>query len=84
MDQLKSRFKKTINWNKYQSKVTRQQQNRYLIDPAFQGVLRLLVLSFLDNTNTTGCTEYFMPSVEIKDYNIMINGQNLFWAASKK
>ena len=30
MGQLKSSFKITINWNKYQSKVTIQQQNLYL------------------------------------------------------
>ena len=47
--QLKSDFKRTINWNKHQAKVTVQQQNRYLdflIDPSFQGVNRLFALSF--------------------------------------
>ena len=41
MKQLESGFKRTINWNKYQSKLTGQTQNRYLdylIDPSFQGV----------------------------------------------
>ena len=53
LDQLKSGFKRTINWNKYQSKVTMQQQNLYLdylIDPSFQGVNSFIVLSFPDNT----------------------------------
>ena len=38
LQQLKSGFKKTVNWNKYQSKVTMQVQNQYLsylIDPSF-------------------------------------------------
>ena len=38
LKQLESSFKRTINWNKYQSKVTEQAQNRYLdylIDPSF-------------------------------------------------
>ena len=38
-EQLKSGFKRTINWNKYEPKVTVQEQNRYLdflIDPSFQ------------------------------------------------
>ena len=38
---LKSGFKRTINWDKYQSKVLRKEQNRYLdylIDPSFQGI----------------------------------------------
>ena len=41
LQQLKSGFKRTINWNKYQSKVTVQEKNPYLdylINPSFQRV----------------------------------------------
>ena len=41
LQQLKSGFRRTINWNKYQSKVTTQALYQYLdflIDPSFQGV----------------------------------------------
>ena len=51
MNLLESGFKKRINWNKYQSKIIEQTKNPYLdflIDPSFQGVNRLLVLSFED------------------------------------
>ena len=44
---LKSGLKRTTDQNKYQPKVTVQQQNRYLdflIDRSFQGVNRLFVL----------------------------------------
>ena len=44
LQQLKSDFKITVNWNKYQSKVTIQAPNLYLdylIDPIFQGANRL-------------------------------------------
>ena len=37
--QLESGLKKTINWNKYQGKITSQARNRYLdylINPSFQ------------------------------------------------
>ena len=47
--QLKSGFKRTINWNKYQSKVSIERQNQYLgllIDPSFQEVNRFFVLLF--------------------------------------
>ena len=50
--QLKSGFKRTINWNKYQSKVTLQERNQflyYLINRRFQGVNRLFVLTFESN-----------------------------------
>ena len=53
LQQLKSCFKRAINWNKYQSKVTIQKLSQYLsylIDPNFQGVNRLFVLSFENNT----------------------------------
>ena len=53
LEQLKSAFKRTINWNKYQLKKSIQNQNQYLnylIDPIFQGVDRLFVISFEDET----------------------------------
>ena len=40
LKQLESVFKRTINWNKYQSRKTNQVENRYLdflIDASFQG-----------------------------------------------
>ena len=43
LKQVESVFKVTINWNKYQSKVTWQTRNKnfdFLIDPSFQGVNR--------------------------------------------
>ena len=52
LDQLKSGLKRTVNWNKYQWTVKIQQQNPYLdylINPSFQGVNRLFVLSLLNN-----------------------------------
>ena len=53
LKQLRSGFKITINWNKYQLKVSPERRNQYLdflIDPCFQGVIRLFVLSF-ENEN---------------------------------
>ena len=49
LEQLKSGFKRTVNRNKYQSKISTQIQNQYLdflIDPSFQRVNRLIVLLF--------------------------------------
>ena len=58
LQQLKSGFKRTINWNKYQSKL--QEQNQYLdylIDPSFQRVNRLFILSFGNNGGRTSYTK---------------------------
>ena len=55
LEQLKSRFKRTIEWNKYRSQMTIQPKNNNLnhfIDPAFMIVNRLFVLSFPRNNNT--------------------------------
>ena len=49
LKQLELGFKRTINWNKYQSKITEQTRSGYivfLIDPSFQGVNKFFVLSF--------------------------------------
>ena len=75
LQQLKSGFKRTINWNKYESFA----QNRYhLINPSFQGVNRLFVLSFEDEDGRTSHSSYYLPKVEIKDYNVMTDGKNVF------
>ena len=44
LQQLKSGFKRRINWNRYQLKVSTERQNQYLdflIDPSFQGVNKI-------------------------------------------
>ena len=48
----------------------------YLIDPSFHRVNKLFVLSFEGNACQTRHTRCFLPNVEIKDYNAMIDGQN--------
>ena len=81
LQQLKSGFKRTTSWNKYQSSVKTFTQNRYLnymIDPSFQGVNSLFVLSFENENDRTSHSTYYLPKVEIKDYNVMTDGRNVF------
>ena len=81
LQQLKSRFKRTINWNKYQSKASNKNQDRYFdcfISPSFEGVNRLFVLSFENENGRPGSTGYYLPKVEIKYYNVKIDGRNVF------
>ena len=81
LQQLKSGFKRVINWNKYLSKPELLAQNpnlNHLVEPSFQGVNRLFVLAFEDDAQRTAHNSYYLPTVEIKDYNIMINGENFF------
>ena len=70
LEQLKSGFKRTITWKKYQSKVLLQEPNPHLdysIDPSFQGVSRFFVLSFENTSHRTVNTVYYLPKVEVKD-----------------
>ena len=81
LQQLKSGFKRTISWSKYESYIKTFAQNRYLnylINPSFEGVNRLYVLSFENENDRTLHSTYYLPKVEIKDYNVMIDGKNFF------
>ena len=81
LQQLKPGFKRIINWNKYESELETYTQNRYLnhlIKPSFQGVNRLFVLSSENEDDRTSHSTYYLAKVEIKDYNVMIDGKNFF------
>ena len=56
----------------------------YLIDPTFSNVNRLFVLSFENEDDRTSYDKYYMPNVEIKDYNVLIDGNAFFEFPIKK
>ena len=71
---MRSGFKRTINWNKYQTKVSTERQNLYLdflINPSFQEVDTLFVLTFENETQRTSYKRYYLPTREIKSYNVL-------------
>ena len=81
LQQWKSGFNRTVNWNQYESSVKTFAKNRYLnhlINPSFQGVNRPFVLSFEIENDRTLHSNYYLPKVETKDYNVMIDGRNFF------
>ena len=49
-----------------------------MIDPSFQGVNRLFVLSFENEADREAQTKYYLPAEELKDYNVIIDGRNFF------
>ena len=80
LPQLKSGFKRTINWNKYLAKPELLAQNpnlNHMIEPSFQGVNRLFVSAFENHAQRASNKRYYLPNVKIKDYNVMIDGKNL-------
>ena len=48
-----------------------------MVEPSFQGVKRLLVLAFENDTQRTSHSGYYLSNVEIKNDNVMINGENV-------
>ena len=62
-------------------KVLTQDQDQYLdylIDPSCQGVNKLFALTFENNADKTGHSGKFLPTVEVKDYNVLIDGGKVF------
>ena len=60
----------------------------HLVDSSFEGVNRRFVSSFENEDDRKSYLNYFLPKVEIKDYNVMIDGNVMiddlfFWSANK-
>ena len=87
--QLNKRFKRSVYWNEYKSKIKTKEANnqnytRFPRDVSFQGLNRLFVLAFTntdDNANQVerdSHSKYFLPRVNITNYNVLIDGRNFF------
>ena len=57
---------------------TKTNNLNYLIDPTFNKVNRLFVLSFENEEDRTYFSKYYTPKVEIKDFNVLIDGKSFF------
>ena len=49
-----------------------------MIDPTFTNVNRLFVLSFENETDITSFSKYYVSKVEIKGFNVLIDGKQFF------
>ena len=81
LPQLKFGFKRTISLNKYLRKpelLVRNANLNHLIEPSFQRVNTLFVLAFEDDAQKISNKRYHIPNVEIKYYNVMIDGKTSF------
>ena len=50
----------------------------YLAEPTFTNVNRLFALSFENETDRTSFSKYYVPKVEMKDFNVLIDGKQFF------
>ena len=57
---------------------TKTNNLNYLIDPTFNKVNRLFVLSFENEEDRTSFSKYYTWKVEIKDFSVLIDGKNFF------
>ena len=74
-------FKRTIKWNKSISEMSDQTKNsnlNYLIDPKFTNMNRLFVLTFENEDYRISFSFYYVPKVEIKEFNVLIIGKPFF------
>ena len=81
LEQLKTVFKRTIKWDKYTLKVTKEAKTKnlnFLIDPTFSIINRLFVLSFENEGDITSFSKYHTPNVAIKDFKLLIDGKSFF------
>ena len=52
--------------------------SNYLINPIFTNVNRLFVLTFENEDDRTSFSKYYLPKVEIKELNVLIDGKPFF------
>ena len=57
---------------------TKTSHLNYLSDATFTKVNRLFALSFENEEDRTTFSKYYVPKVEIKDFNVLIDGKKFF------
>ena len=73
---LKSGFKREIIWNRYRSQMTTEAVNNnlnLLIDPTFTNVNRLFVLAYQNADDRQSFTQFYLPKVLVKDFNVIVD-----------
>ena len=81
LEQLRTGFKRTIKWNIYGSEMTNQTKNNnlnYLTDPTYTKVNRFFVLSFENQNDRTSFSKYYVPNVQINEFNVLIDRKCFF------
>ena len=84
LENIKQGFKRTVSWNKCKSEIIAKPRDNnldYMIDPTFRIINELFVLSFKnagENPTKNSFDKCYMPLVEIKDFNGLINNKPFF------
>ena len=88
---LSEGFERTVVWNKYKSKTeeinipaNNNNFKRTALDTSFQVISRLFAAAYKtgdmqrNNDQALSRKRYYLPKVEIKDYNVLIDGGNFY------
>ena len=73
---LKSGFTREIKWHKYRSQMSIEVHNNnlnILINPTFANVNRLFVLAYQDDADRQSFSQFYLPKVMVKDFNVIID-----------
>ena len=73
---LKSGLTREIKWNKYRSQMTTEaiiNNLNILIDPTFTNVNRLFVLAYQTADDRQSFSQFYLPKVMVKDFNVIID-----------
>ena len=86
---LSKGFERTVVWSEYKSKIERvtipQNDNMFrktALDVSFQGVSKLFTAAYetydIERNTEESRRRYYLPRVEIKDYNVLIDGRHFY------
>ena len=87
IEQQNKGFQRFIYWKEYKTKEQTEDENanslQYInLDPSFKGVNRLFVMAYSrendDQSTRNGQTKYYLPRIDLKKYNVIIDGRNFY------
>ena len=91
IEQQNKGFQRSVYWNEYKTKEINENADanvfKYInLDPSFQGVNRLFVIAYNranDQPTRNGQQKYYLPRIDLKKYNVIIDGRNFMIIQSK-
>ena len=81
-EEIKTGIRIDFTWSKYRTQVINQTATNnlnYLIASTFNNVNRLFILAFPNEEDRKSFSNYYTPTIEIKDYNVISDGKTSFY-----
>ena len=78
---LKNGISFDFEWGRYRTQIINQltiNNLNFLVDPTFNNVNKLFVLAFPNEEDRSSFFKYYVPNIEIKDYNVLIDLQSFY------